>query len=167
MIQDTWFIQYFQSSPRNYIRKWVLIRKQKLCGLSFLQCGSDLYKVSCKVHKKVTRVLFLEKEALGSGSEFSLWFQKALLLPQPLYTQTINSSIPANNIWNNSQGFWEWEVVKNITKVSTLQVKIMPVLQDCVSQMKVTLSRRQYGKFPFAGGGEEQYRKNLPGQPFL
>ena len=37
----------------------------------------------------------------------------------------------------------------------------MPGLQEHMCWMKVTVSRRQYGKFPFAGGREEQLQRKI------
>lgn len=99
----------------------------------FPQCRSDLYKVSCKVHKKVTKKFYSWKrkhwkvvQSSVCGSK-KLFYYPSLCVHRPLTHQFLPTT--SGIIARASRSGRLWRTLQNFP----LQVKIMPVLQDCVS----------------------------------
>ena len=103
-----------------------------MCSFISPQCRSDLYKVSCKVHKKVTKKFYSWKrkhwkvvQSSVCGSK-KLFYYPSLCIHRPLTHQFLPTT--SGIIARASGGGRLWRTLQTFP----LQVKIMPVLQDCV-----------------------------------
>lgn len=133
-------------------------------SLNSPQCRSDLYKVSCKVHKRVTKEFYSWKKERWEVTESSVCGSKKLLYYPGFWVhRPLTHQFSPAALGNISKGSWGMEVCEECHKSFHAQNENSAKSPDQMSSMMVTRSRRgQCGKFPLAGGREEQWRRKPP-----